>query len=282
MSFLSSQFGLQSSDVVGFTPLQRTAVEMQVTVSIVNEATWLYKNLKPPRYRNSYGYAQVMSGAFVVRTIQLEHLNQEILHWRATEFGTNDAVVCGVKVVGLALTPPAFIGGIVALTRQRYTSIRVRLYPGVEANIGLKWELASSDCNNTIEQPDGRQGQPITPNNGSAQPSARPSDQGGDDTDGSNNDGNDNPDDGKPPAPTAGNGSNFPHWHVLYNVRFPPECTPQGLRYDYPDFTDPNTPPIYTSEGDSSCPGTTFGKVRIGGAIVAEPDDVVSVQPFFY
>lgn len=282
MSFNESQFGLKSTDVVGFTALQRTATEMQVTVSVANEATWLYKNRKPPRYRNSYGFAQVMSGAFVVREVQLQYLNQEILHWRATEFGTNDAVVCGVRTIGRALDPPREIAGIVVPTRQRYTSVRFRLYPGVEANVGLKWELPASGCLNTIEQPDPGQGNPIRPNNGSADPGARPDYQGGDPLDTSDNDGDKKPDDGKAPAPSAGNGSNFPHWHAHFTSRFPPNCGISRPVNDFPAHTNPDIAPAYTSEGNSQCDGTTYGKVRIGGAIVLEPDDVVSVQFLFY
>lgn len=282
MAFESLQFGLKTSDVIGFTASQRLATEMQVTVSIANEASWLYKNLKLPRYRNSYGFAQIMSGAFVVREVQLQYLNQEILHWRSIEWGINETTTCtGKAIAGLLPGGAPFVTFNVP-TRQRYTSVRIRLYPGVEANIGLAWETATPTCGGTVVEPDERQGQPITPNNGQADPGSRPSSQGGDDVDGSDNDGQDDPSSGKPAAPSAGNGSNFPCWHAHYTVKLPPACTAQAGKEDFGDFNNINIRPVYSPEGSSACQGTTFGKIRIGGAVVSEPDDIVSMEFFFY
>lgn len=282
MPFQTRQFGLKTSDVVGFTESQRLATEMQVTISIANEASWLYKNFKLPRFRNSYGFCQVMSGAFVVREVQLQYLNQEILQWRATEFGTNDVVICTGKALALLLPTPGLIVGNVVPTRQRYTSIRVRLYPGVEANIGLNWETPSSNCNNNIPAPEQGQGNPIAPNNGSADPGSRPADQGEDEVDGSPNDGNDLPNDGKPDPPKAGDGSNFPHWHALLNLRVPPGCVLTSSIEDFPDANNPNIRPVYTTDRQSACPGTTGGDITYSGALLSSPRDVVSCSFRFY
>lgn len=282
MPFDQTQFGLKTSDVVGFTMPQRLATEMQVTISIANEASWLYKNFKYPRYRNSYGYAQIMSGAFVVRSVQLEHLNQEILHWRNTEWGINETTICIAKVVAGLLPTPGIISAVNYQTRQRYTSIRVLLYPGVEANIGLAWETSFTACGNIIGAPPDEQGQPIAPNNGSAAPSGRPAGQGGDDVDGSANDRDDSPDNGLPPSPKPGNGSNFPCWHALLNLRVPPDCALKASVEDFPAATNPSIRPVYASDRQSACPGTTGGDITYSGALLSSPRDVVSCSFQFY
>lgn len=215
MGFFDTQFALQTSDVVGFTPEQRTAVEMGVYVSIYDEATWLYKNLKHPRYSNFYGYAQIMSGTFVVKDVALNFLNQEILHWRDETFGINETTGCYAKGIASALQPPFTLVTNTVKTRQRYTSVRFRLLPGVGANVSLIWETAQAKCGGNILEPDAKQGQPALPNNGGASPNPRPSNQGGDPLDGSNNDGGFNPNDGNPAPPGAGGGVGTGVWKVL-------------------------------------------------------------------
>lgn len=214
MGFFDTQFALQTSDVVGFNEAQRTAIEMQVCVSIANEATWLYKNLKHPRFKNFYGYVQVMSGAFVVADIPLSFLNQEVLHWRDETFGINETTGCYAKAIAFALPTPNILTTNTVKVRQRYTSIRFRLLPGIVANVSLVWETAQAKCEGNVLEPDARQGEPPIPNNSGASSNPRPSDQGGDDFDHSNNDGNYNPSDGNPTPPAAGEGAGSGVWKV--------------------------------------------------------------------
>lgn len=207
MPYSTSDFGLKTDDVVGFTPSQRTAVEMQVCVSIADEATWLYRNVKHPRHKNFYGYAQIMSGAFVVETVALNFLNQEILHWRDETWGINETTGCYAKGIASALNPPFALITNTVKTRQRYTSIRFRLLPGILANVILAWETAQAFCGGNILEPDANQGQPPNPKNSSYNPGNRPPDQGGDDADLSPNDGRSQPGDGLPDEPQPGAGS---------------------------------------------------------------------------
>lgn len=218
VAFFDTQFALQESDAVRITASQRTSVEYQMCISIANEATWLYRNLKYPRYKNFYGYAQVMSGAFVVKVIPLTFLNQEILHWRTDSFGINDTTVCSVRILGAAMTPPVTGFGVIVKTRVRFTSVRFRLLPGVVANVSLVWEDGDSACGNLIEQPDERQGQPPLPNNSGPSGNPRPPNQTGDEIDPSDNDGNDNPNDGKPAPPSAGGGQGSGTWKVFVQL----------------------------------------------------------------
>lgn len=218
MAYLDTEFALQESDAVRITNSQRTAIEYQMTVSIANEATWLYRNLKYPRYKNFYGYAQVMSGAFVVRVVPLTFLNQEILHWRDIAFYINDTTLCSVKALGAAMVPPVTGFAINVKTRQRFTSVRFRLLPGVVANCSIVWEIADSACGNLVEEPDERQGQPPIANNSGASGNPRPSGQTGDELDPSNNDGNDEPNDGKPDSPKPGAGQGSGTWKVFVQL----------------------------------------------------------------
>lgn len=214
MAFFDAQFALKESDVVAFSEGQRTAVEMQVGISISFEATWQYRNLKHPRYKNFYGYAQLMSGAFVVEDIPLTFLNQELVSWRLDTFSTIDAVVCTGKAIVAALEPKAVLLGYVVKTRQRYTSIRFRLLPGIQANITYVWDSGESNCDNDIRQPDGQQGQPPVPANDGASGGSRPSNQGGDGYDPSANDGNFNPSSGLPREPSPGGSSGSGTWKI--------------------------------------------------------------------
>lgn len=219
MGFFDTQFALLETDVVGFTSEQRTAIEMGVYISIANEATWQYRNLKHPRYKNFYGYAQVMSGAFVVEDIALSFLNQEILHWRDETFGINETTGCYAKGIAGALQPPFALVTNTVKTRQRYTSVRFRLLPGVVANCSLVWETAQAKCDGNVLEPDAKQGQPALPNNGGASGNPRPPGQGNDPIDPSNNDGNFNPNDGNPSPPSAGTGGGTGTWKCLVSAQ---------------------------------------------------------------
>jgi len=214
MPFLDAQFQVQTSDVIAFSEPQRLAVEMSVSLSIASEGEWLYKNLKYPRYKNFYGYAQLMSGAFVVQSIPLTFLNQELVHWRDQSFGINDTTLCMGKFLANLIQPSATVGALLVKTRQRFTSIRFRLLGGIIANITYVWQEGESSCGNVVVEPDGKQGQPAIPNNGGASGSARPSDQGGDPTDPSANDGGYDPNSGLQPPPRAGGGEASGTWHV--------------------------------------------------------------------
>jgi hypothetical protein len=280
--FNAVQFGLLPSDVVGFTPDQRTSPELQLTVSIVNEASWLYKNFKLPRFRNSYGYAQLMSGAYVVEQIQLQFLNQEIVHWRDLSYGVNVATGCFVKGAVNALEPGAVYNVTVVKTRQRFTSVRFRLYPGIEANVGIAWETPSPVCGESINEPDALQGEPQSPNNRNADPGSRPVGQGGDNSDRSANDGDYNPDDGLPPPPFAGDGDSAPCWHAILILSVPPNCSSFGSVEDFEDATDQQTTPVYSVDRQSACPNTTGGDISYGGAVLSTPRDVVSCTFSFY
>lgn len=223
MGYFDTQFALQSSDVVGFTESQRTAIEMQVCTSIGFESTWLYKNLKYPRYKNFYGYCQIMTGAFVVDAVPLSYLNQEILHWRDYSFGINQTTGCYARGVAEMLTPSKVLIPNTVKTRQRFTSIRFRLLPGIIANVSIVYETGEPKCEDNVLEPDGKQGQPPLPDNSGASPNPRPANQPGDETDPSNNDGNDAANDGKPDAPTAGGGGGSASWKVQVSL------------YDYDD-----------------------------------------------
>lgn len=214
MAFQDTRFVLQTTDVVGLTAEQRTAIEFQMCVSIANEATWLYKNLKHPRFKNFYGYVQIMSGAFVVEDIPLSFLNQEILHWRDETFGINETTGCYAKAIAFALPTPNVLTTNTVKVRQRYTSVRFRLLPGIVANCAIVWETAQPKCGGNVLEPSSEQGQPPLPNNSGPESNPRPSGQNGDPIDPSNNDGNDNPNDGNPPAPSAGGGAIEGKWKV--------------------------------------------------------------------
>lgn len=218
MGFFDEQYALQASDVITITASQRTAVEYQQCISIADESTWLYKNLKYPRFRNFYGYAQIMSGAFVVNAIALNFLNQEILHWRDETFGINETTGCYAKGLASVLTPPSTLVTNTVKTRQRFTSVRYRLLPGIVANVSVVYETAQAKCDGNVLEPDEKQGQPPLSNNSGASPNPRPASQNGDPFDGSNNDGNYNPGDGRPQPPSAGGGASSGRWKVLISA----------------------------------------------------------------
>lgn len=255
MAYEYVSFGLETTDVVGLTETQRTAVELQVTFSVADEATWLYKNFKHPRFENFYGYCQLMSGAYVVQDIPLQFLNQELLYVEYDTFDINDNMLCLAKEILAALPTPAVATGTVTKHRSRFTSLRFRLLAGVKANIGIRWVTAESNCGNVPLPPDPEQNRPAAPNNANSNPGSRPADQGGDRSDPSDNDGNYDPDSGNPPAPAAGAGDGT--WHVGYTG-----FRPDGTRFRSSasvGVTDPTA--VITTQ-----------VVNIGGTVGGHPD----------
>lgn len=200
----SVRFALAPSDSVGLTESQRQAIELQFVISISNEATWLYKNFKHPRYKNFYGYAQLMSGDFVAETIPLQYINQELLHWQDSSVTILQTVVCGVKLILASLPTPVPITPEIVLFRQRYTGVRFRLLPGIEANVAIKWLFIEQSCDETISAPPEAQGNPPAPDNYPAPPGAGRGDQPNDLKAPSNNDSDFNPGDGRPAPPSVG------------------------------------------------------------------------------
>lgn len=215
MSIEEVAFALQPNDVVGFTENQRTAVELSANISISVEPAVVYKNLKYPRDKCFYGYAQLMFGAFVVEEIPLNFLNQRLVHWRDYSFGINDTTVCMAKLIAGALPEPQVISGRVVKTRQAFTSIRFELCEATRANIVLKWENGESSCGNNVEQPSSEQGNPPEPANNTANPGSRPPGQGGDDFDNSPNDGRPKkPGEFDPPSPIPA-GTAYGRWYQV-------------------------------------------------------------------
>lgn len=282
MAYNYLSFGLQTSDVIGITAEQRTAVEFQMTFSVVDEASWLYKNFKLPRYRNSYGFAQIMSGAYVVEVVPLQFLNQEVLAFEYDTFDINDNIGCAVKAIVAAMTPPGSATINVSKHRTRLTGVRFRLYAGIQANVGIRWVTAESNCNNTISEPDPKQGQPIAPNNSSSNPGSRPGSQGGDETDKSANDGNYDPDGGLPPPPAPGGGTNFPCWVAYYTgTKDPPTCTEYAGRTRLVDATDPTIRPVYQVTAPNVFCQSTNGIITYNGATISNPEGIVAID-FYY
>jgi hypothetical protein len=276
LGFFNVQFGLLPTDVVPLTPDQRTSVELQVSFSVVNEASWLYKNFKPPRYRNSYGFCQLMSGAYVIDTIQLQHVNQELLFWRDETFGILETVGCYAKGLASALQPPFVLITNTVKARKRVTSLRFRLYAGIEANIGIRWETPVARCGGNLIEPDPKQGQPVAPNNTNANPGARPGEQGDyDPTDASDNDGDYDPNSPLPPPPTPGGGSNFPCWHFSCLATFT-RCEGDPVTAPLPDLTNPAITPVWVpQQTNPACSNAKDGIFTYNGATVANPTGVV-------
>lgn len=283
MSYNYLTFGLLESDVVGLTAEQRTAIEFQLTVSIVSEGTWLYRNFKFPRYKNNYGYAQIMSGAYVVQSVSLDYLNQQILFFEADTFDISDNIACAARAILGALTPPS--NAVISVTKHRthITSVRFRFYSGIKANVGIRWVTPESNCGNAVLEPDKEQNEPIAPNNANSDPGSRPASQGGDSADKSPNDGNSSPGDNLPPPPKPGEGTNFPCWHYYgQGKRNPPACTPYNFVGRYDAATNPNIRPIYTKVRDNQfCSGAEDGKVMYGNAEIDQPGGITSID-FYY
>lgn len=268
--------------MIGITDEQRTAVEFQMTFSVVDEASWLYKNFKLPRYRNSYGFAQIMSGAYVVDVIQLQFLNQEVLAFEYDTFDINDNIGCAVKAIVAAMTPPGSATITVSKHRTRLTSVRFKLYAGIAANVGIRWVTAESNCANAISEPDPRQGEPIAPNNSTADPGSRPSSQGGDEADKSPNDGQ-TPTPGQPPPPQPGGDGGVACWHAIFNTTVAPDCHIETFNQAFRGATDPTTRPIYIPQRPNvACTTSRDGIITYKGATIGTPEGVVTVSFEYY
>lgn len=282
MGFNGLQFGLKTDDVVGFTESQRLAIELQMVFSITNEATWLYKNYKYPRYRNFYGYAQLMSGAFVVKSIELLHINQEIVHWQHSSSEILQSIGCVGKKILANLTPPKESVVTVALLRQRYTSVRFRLNPGIEANVNINWHFLDKLCEDDIIAPVPEQGNPPDADNKNGDPGSRPSGQPQDEKDRSNNDGKDIPDDDRPEEPKPGKGGEVGNWVFTGVGTLAPDCRTYTPYYVIPGATDKNFRPTFVRQKTNDvCPNAGDGEIKYKGQTVGAPTGVVSAQFIF-
>lgn len=251
--YKEEQFGIKTDDVVGFTDEQRLADEMQFTLSVTNESKWLYKNYKYPRYTNFYGYAQLMSGVYVVRNIELLHINQELLYWQDSRVYLTQEIHCAKEalvkyIVAQSDKAPQELEDVQSFLvpiRQRFTSIRFRLCPGVQANVALRWSPLQARCSNIFDPPD-KQADPHPQNNKDGAPSDRPSDQPQDPKDRSNNDDKDDPNDDRPKEPKPGTktGGVGGKWKVALSGF---DANDIGYNVVYPtDITDPSAEPTAT------------------------------------
>jgi hypothetical protein len=215
MAYSTITLALQTDDVIGFTAAQRTAVELQGGVSISAEGSPVFKNLKYPRHKGFYGYAQLMSGAFVAREIPINFLNQQLIFWKDDLFAVSDLIICAAKLLGTGFTPQLQFGGSVIKTRQEFTSLRFRFHEGVQANLVLGWLTGESKCGNLIEEPENEQGKPLSPSNARPSPTPRPPDSNGDPADRSRNDGKYDPSSGDPQEPLPGGLYGF--WYANFS-----------------------------------------------------------------
>lgn len=274
------RFGLQPSDSIGLTEAQRLSIELQIVISITFESTWLYRNFKHPRYENFYGYAQIMSGAFVVQDIPLRFLNQELLHWQQGDTDILQSIGCATKKILLALTPPSSAQVDLYLLRQRYTGIRIRLLAGVEANLAISWHFAEQLCDENIIAPPANQGNPPAPDNANGAPGSGRGSQPNDPKDPSNNDGNANPADGRPNPPSATGVPSRPgQWYQIYSG-YNGGCngTYSSRRAALDGATDGFTSPIFVRQGQGDCgPGSSYGEIRYKGMVLDRPADVTSI-----
>lgn len=280
MAFNEINFGLETSDIVGLTPDQRTAVEFQMVFSVSDRGSQLYENFRYPRFRNFYGWCQVMSGAFVVQNVELLHINQEIVHFRDEVFGLTETIGCYAKAIVSALTPPGTLVTNSVLTRQRITSVRFRLLPGVKANVSLVWETGVAKCDGNVLPPDPLQGQPPAPNNSNSGQNPRPSGQGGDNNDPSANDGNYNPTDGlpPPPEPTESALDHPGQWYIIYSG-YNAGCqgTYSARRYALPNATNGRLACTEGAHSPGTCGGSSYNAdVLYGGAFQFRAADVTS------
>lgn len=275
-------FGLEENDICGLTGDMRTAIEFQMCVSIAEEGPWLYWNFKYPRHKNFFGYAQVMAGEFVVDTIPISHINQEILWFRDVSFGINQTTGCYARGLAQLIGNGPLVPNTVK-TRQRFTSVRFKFLPGVLANCVLKWEIGESLCEDQILEPDDEQANPPDPRNHQHDPSDRPSPIGGDNFDPTVNDGmpyegeEDRPPYAEILPPTVG------QWYGIYSG-FNPGCatTYTDREYALPGATSALITPIVTQTGNGTCGGSAkSGVVTYNGVTVDTPIDYTSYTVVF-
>lgn len=285
MAFNEVNFGIETSDVIGLTPAQRTAVEFQLVFSISNRGTQLYDNFRYPRFRCFYGYAQIMSGAFVISTVELVHINQEILHFRDEVFGLSETIGCYAKAIAAALDPSRTIVTNSVLTRQRITGVRFRLAPTVKANVTLTWEVGEAKCGGNIVEPQEQQGKPPSPNNSNSGANPRPPEQGGDNSDPSANDGNYDPSAGlpPPPKPTEPPAGLIGQWFDVYSG-YNAGCagTYPTRTYAIPGATQGDATPQAIRTGDSQCGNGAYNyRVFYQGVLQYDADSVIT-QTFLF
>lgn len=220
------EFGIFQNDVIGLTEAQRTSEELFIGFEVVAEPAPEYKNFTFPRYQNYYGKCQLMSGAFVVENIQLQHLNQELHYSFEHSYGIIDTVQCGFKTYGSLDVPPVTIVPFLVLGRRNITSLRFKLRDGVLANITFKWNDFQSRCDDEIKPAPAGQGDPPGPNNSGYNPGGRPGGQGGDPLDNSPNDGQ-TESTGQIPPPRPGGVAPGATWKVVVTgLNNPPDCSP--------------------------------------------------------
>ena len=260
-------FGLNTSDVVGLTEIQRTAIDFQMCVSVADLGTWKYRNERHPRWEYAYGYAQIMSGAFVVKDIPLSYINEEILYFHNSSFGIQETVACFSKEILKALGA-GDTTYVTNLRRERITSVRFRFFPGVLANCLMIYEVGQSQCGGTVSQPDPSEGQPPNPLNHSHDPTSRPPDQGGDPRDNSPND-NEPPGPGQNQPPSTGITPLTGVWYqVFHGYNANESCAEFQGASPLAGCTDPDVSPTYIITGNAPCPGTYKGKILYKGNVV--------------
>lgn len=162
------QFGLDDSDIYSLTVEQRTATELWMMFSTSAAPPNQYLNLKTPRNRSFYGFCQLMFGAAVVETIQLEFINQIIYYSYQSTPEILDAIACAVKAIA---NPPEIT---VTPLRRPLTAVRFRLVPGCFGNLQVNWLPFTSDCGNTIVDPPNEQGEPPSRSNDRQDPALQP------------------------------------------------------------------------------------------------------------
>lgn len=276
-------FGLMESDVVALTDEQRCALELHLNISIADEATWKYYNFRYPRWKNAYGYVQVMSGEFVVQTIALSHINQEILYWFDSAFQVNQTTGCYARALSILIGNGVLTANNVR-RRQRYTSIRVKLFPGVLANCVMNWTVAEPICEDSVFDPNEENGKPPDAENHKHNPGAQPPGTQEDPEDPTVNDSDpyNGPNDPKRP-PYAEILPGTGQWVAIYSG-YNPGCstTYSNREYLLPGATDPNITPIVLQTGSGTCgPPAKSGTVTYNGAVVDTPIDYTSYVVVF-
>lgn len=281
MTYRNLTFGLNESDVVGLTEEQRTAIEFQMCVSVAELGPWKYANFRHPRWEYHYGYAQIMSGAFVVKDIPLSYLNHEILDWKDHDFGINETTGCYAKALAQLIGNGAILPYTV-LTRQRFTSVRFKFFPGVLANCVMKYEIGQPKCGGNVIPPDDTQGNPPDPANHSHDPTKRPADQPGDGFDPSPNDGQ-TPEPGQQPPPSPGIYPPDGQWFGVYAGQDGfQSCAEFSGTQPIPGATDPDYRPILNITGTAPCPNTYKGQVIYKGNVALDNLSDFSTYEFIW
>lgn len=152
-------FGLEDSEVYALDFAQRTATELWMMFSTSAAPPNQYLNLKTPRNRSFYGYAQIMFGAGVLSTIELQFINQIIYYDYQCCPELHDAIACAIK----ALNPD--ISASVTPRFRPVTAVRFLLVPGCFANLMVSWKPFISDCGNEVLDPPFDQANPPGKNN---------------------------------------------------------------------------------------------------------------------